>query len=67
MGYQKILKRKPNFHQDKYKDNYEDAEEYNDTQDMKMKPPEEDMISGYDQDKVGDVIIEQEVDCAGVR
>ena len=39
----------------------------NDTQDMKMDHPEEEIILDDDEDKYDDVIDEQEVDCAVVR
>ena len=48
----------PNFHQDKYKDIYEDADKENDTQDMYMDHPEEDIILYDDEDKDDDVINE---------
>ena len=42
-------------------------QEKNNTQDMKMDHPEEDIILDDDEDKYDDVIYEEEVDCEGVR
>ena len=61
-GLYEDTERDPKYHQDEDKDNYEDAEEANDTQDMKMQHPEEDMVLYDYEDKNGDVINEEEFD-----
>ena len=57
----------PNFRQEKDKNNYEDAEEENDTRDMKMDRPEEQIILDYYEYKYYDVIYEEYVAFAGLR
>ena len=48
------------------KDNYEDAEEKNYTQYIKMENPKEEIIFDEDENKYENVIIEEKFYCAGV-
>ena len=59
LGYIEI---NPNFHQEKDKDNDEYADEGNDTHDIKMDHPDEDLILNYNKDKNDDDIDKEDVD-----